>query len=193
MAARTRLQRAATGRTTRWPPPGTASAPTTPPWRATTPPWRATTPPWRATKGTATGAVTSRRTPPGTAPRTRTGGGDGGLVPAPSTPPASARPTAGAHPGATHRERRPMSKDTPAHIGTGDADGPGTGTNGAVRTASPVAQALRELAPPRHGRTFWTDLDARLADEPQLRLSPRSAIRPITQPPPVVDDRNLAG
>ena len=86
-----------------------------------------------------------------------------------------------------------MSKDTPAHIGTGDADGPGTGTNGAVRTASPVAQALRELAPPRHGRTFWTDLDARLADEPQLRLSPRSAIRPITQPPPVVDDRNLAG
>ena len=77
-----------------------------------------------------------------------------------------------------------MSKDTPAHIGKGDAHGPGTGANGAARTASPVAQALRDLAPPRHGRTFWSDLDARLADEPQLRLAPRSAIRPITQPPP---------
>jgi hypothetical protein len=86
-----------------------------------------------------------------------------------------------------------VSKDTPAHIGTGDAHRPGAGANGAPRTGSPIAQALRELAPPRHGRTFWTDLDARLADEPQLRLSPRSAIRPITQPPPVVDDRNLAG
>ncbi|HKE74504.1 MAG TPA: hypothetical protein VKB57_12865, partial [Acidimicrobiales bacterium] len=35
-------------------------------------------------------------------------------------------------------------------------------------------------------------LDSRLADEPQLRLAPRAAIRPITQPPPVIDDRNLA-
>ena len=59
--------------------------------------------------------------------------------------------------------------------------------------ASPVAQALRDLAPPRHGSDFWTGLDRRLADEPQLRLAPRSAIRPITQPPPVIDDRNLAG
>lgn len=84
-----------------------------------------------------------------------------------------------------------MSKDTPAHVGKGD--GPRTATNGASRPGSPVAQALRDLAPPRHGRTFWTDLDNRLADEPQLRLSPRSAIRPITQPPPVIDDRNLAG
>jgi len=84
-----------------------------------------------------------------------------------------------------------MSKDTPAHVGRGD--GPRTGANGASRPGSPVAQALRDLAPPRHGRTFWSDLDTRLADEPQLRLSPRSAIRPITQPPPVIDDRNLAG
>ncbi|MDD9368624.1 MAG: hypothetical protein PV358_00770 [Acidimicrobiales bacterium] len=84
-----------------------------------------------------------------------------------------------------------MSKDTPAHVGRGD--GPRTAANGASRPGSPVAQALRDLAPPRHGRTFWSDLDARLADEPQLRLSPRSAIRPITQPPPVIDDRNLAG
>lgn len=84
-----------------------------------------------------------------------------------------------------------MSKDTPAHVGKGD--GPRTGANGASRPGSPVAQALRDLAPPRHGRAFWTDLDTRLADEPQLRLSPRSAIRPITQPPPVIDDRNLAG
>jgi hypothetical protein len=59
--------------------------------------------------------------------------------------------------------------------------------------ASPVAQGLRDLAPPRHGDDFWTGLDRRLADEPQLRLAPRSAIRPITQPPPVIDDRNLAG
>ena len=84
-----------------------------------------------------------------------------------------------------------MSKDTPAHVGKGDAAR--TGANGTSRAGSPVAQALRDLAPPRHGRAFWTDLDARLADEPQLRLSPRSAIRPITQPPPVIDDRNLAG
>jgi hypothetical protein len=84
-----------------------------------------------------------------------------------------------------------MSRDTPAH-----ARPPGesaAGPNGTSRPASPVAQALRDLAPPRHGRTFWTDLDQRLADEPQLRLAPRSAIRPITQPPPVIDDRNLAG
>lgn len=86
-----------------------------------------------------------------------------------------------------------MTKDTPAHIGKGDAPGPRSGANGTSRAGSPVAQALRDLAPPRHGRTFWTDLDTRLADEPQLRLSPRSAIRPITQPPPVIDDRNLAG
>jgi hypothetical protein len=45
---------------------------------------------------------------------------------------------------------------------------------------------------PEHGGSFWTDLDARLADEPQLRLAPRAAIRPITQPPPVIDDRHLA-
>jgi hypothetical protein len=56
-----------------------------------------------------------------------------------------------------------------------------------------VAVALRELAPPRHAGSFWPDLDRRLADEPQLRLAPRSAIRPITQPPPVVDDSSLAG
>src|SRR5262245_48788760 len=45
---------------------------------------------------------------------------------------------------------------------------------------------------PDHGTSFWSDLDARLADEPQLRLAPRAAIRPITQPPPVIDDRHLA-
>ncbi len=90
-----------------------------------------------------------------------------------------------------------MSKDTPAHAGKGDGLGPGPDAgrslDGAARPASPVAQALRDLAPPRHGRAFWTSLDERLADEPQLRLAPRSAIRPITQPPPVIDDRNLAG
>jgi hypothetical protein len=58
--------------------------------------------------------------------------------------------------------------------------------------SSPVAMALRELPPPEHGSSFWSDLDSRLADEPQLRLAPRSAIRPITQPPPVIDDRSLA-
>jgi hypothetical protein len=45
---------------------------------------------------------------------------------------------------------------------------------------------------PAHRDGFWTDLDRRLADEPQLRLAPRAAIRPITQPPPVIDDRRLA-
>jgi hypothetical protein len=108
-----------------------------------------------------------------------------------------------------------MSKDRPAHARpdaparrTGQAEhaapaaeGPGAGGTGAdgpggdgVRTqaGSPLAVALRDLAPPRHGTTFWNDLDARLADEPQLRLAPRSAIRPITQPPPVTDDGSLA-
>ena len=75
-------------------------------------------------------------------------------------------------------------------VGAGGAPGTAAGPEGA--SASTVALALRALAPPRHGRTFWTDLDERLADEPQLRLAPRSAIRPITQPPPVIDDRNLA-
>jgi hypothetical protein len=56
----------------------------------------------------------------------------------------------------------------------------------------PVSVALRELAPPDHTPSFWDDLDRRLADEPQLRLAPRAAIRPITQPPPVIDDRKLA-
>jgi hypothetical protein len=56
----------------------------------------------------------------------------------------------------------------------------------------PTALALRRLRAPEHGGSFWTDLDARLADEPQLRLAPRAAIRPITQPPPVIDDRHLA-
>lgn len=54
-----------------------------------------------------------------------------------------------------------------------------------------VSRALQALAPPRHGREFWTGLDERLSGEPQLRLAPRSAIRPITQPPPITDDRNL--
>jgi hypothetical protein len=62
----------------------------------------------------------------------------------------------------------------------------------AVVQREPVSVALRELAPPEHTPSFWDDLDRRLADEPQLRLSPRAAIRPITQPPPVIDDRKLA-
>jgi hypothetical protein len=69
-----------------------------------------------------------------------------------------------------------------------DPDGEVAGTGG----ANPVTVALRELAPPEHTPSFWDDLDRRLADEPQLRLAPRAAIRPITQPPPVIDDRKLA-
>jgi hypothetical protein len=57
---------------------------------------------------------------------------------------------------------------------------------------SPTAVALRRIRPPEHRSEFWTDLDRRLADEPQLRLAPRAAIRPITQPPPVIDDRHLS-
>lgn len=83
-----------------------------------------------------------------------------------------------------------MTKPPPAHAR--EADG-GASPDAGAPPASPVAQALRELSPPRHGSDFWADLDRRLADEPQLRLAPRSAIRPITQPPPVIDDRNLAG
>jgi hypothetical protein len=78
----------------------------------------------------------------------------------------------------------------PADGGPGE-DTPTTGDPAGGPTA--VAVALRELAPPRHDRSFWPDLDRRLADEPQLRLAPRSAIRPITQPPPVIDDSSLAG
>src|SRR5690606_773115 len=55
-----------------------------------------------------------------------------------------------------------------------------------------VERALRALEPPRHASGFWTRLDERLADEPQLRLTPRSAIRPITQPPPDVAERSVA-
>jgi hypothetical protein len=82
-----------------------------------------------------------------------------------------------------------VSKDTPAHARRDD----GSGTDGGGSAAGPttVASALRGLAPPKHEASFWTDLDTRLADEPQLRLAPRSAIRPITQPPPVTDDSNL--
>jgi hypothetical protein len=56
----------------------------------------------------------------------------------------------------------------------------------------PTALALRRIRPPEHRGEFWGDLDRRLADEPQLRLAPRAAIRPITQPPPVIDDRHLS-
>jgi hypothetical protein len=84
---------------------------------------------------------------------------------------------------------------TPAATG-GDGDGPGrVAPDGAVvgpGQPNPVSVALRELAPPEHTPSFWDDLDRRLADEPQLRLAPRAAIRPITQPPPVIDDRKLA-
>ena len=69
-----------------------------------------------------------------------------------------------------------------------DPDGPAEATG----RVNPVTVALRELAPPEHTPSFWDDLDRRLADEPQLRLAPRAAIRPITQPPPVIDDRKLA-
>jgi hypothetical protein len=81
------------------------------------------------------------------------------------------------------------SKHTPAHARPEDADD----TAGAPGPpGSPLAAALRDLTPPRHGSDFWGDLDRRLADEPQLRLAPRSAIRPITQPPPVIDDHKMA-
>jgi hypothetical protein len=84
----------------------------------------------------------------------------------------------------------------PAAGGDGDGDGddpvePDTEGRPAGQR-DPVSVALRELAPPDHTPSFWDDLDRRLADEPQLRLAPRAAIRPITQPPPVIDDRKLA-
>ena len=103
----------------------------------------------------------------------------------------------------TRRDDEDLAAD-----GSGDAQGPdegpppdgperdGTGAPagfGGEPAAGAVAVALRELAPPKHAGGFWPDLDRRLADEPQLRLAPRSAIRPITQPPPVVDDSSLAG
>jgi hypothetical protein len=78
--------------------------------------------------------------------------------------------------------------------GAGLPTGVGAGAGGdGVPGGSAVVVALRELAPPRHAADFWPDLDRRLADEPQLRLAPRAAIRPITQPPPVIDDSSLAG
>jgi hypothetical protein len=49
--------------------------------------------------------------------------------------------------------------------------------------------ALHTLAVPDHQPAFWDELGDQLADEPQLRLRPRAAVRPITQPPPIVDDR----
>jgi hypothetical protein len=77
----------------------------------------------------------------------------------------------------------------------GDGTEPGVGATGPtaeVPGPSAVALALRRIGPPEHGKDFWADLDRRLADEPQLRLAPRSAIRPITVPPPVTDDTKLA-
>jgi hypothetical protein len=82
----------------------------------------------------------------------------------------------------------------PATGGDGDGHDPIDPDAAGERTGQrqPVTVALRELAPPEHTPSFWDDLDRRLADEPQLRLAPRAAIRPITQPPPVIDDRKLA-
>lgn len=57
--------------------------------------------------------------------------------------------------------------------------------------AARSATALAALTAPDHAPGFWDDLDRTFADEPQLRLAPRSAIRPITQPPPVIDDRTV--
>jgi hypothetical protein len=90
-------------------------------------------------------------------------------------------------PGATGPEPGPPhgAGETP------DSPDPQSGTAGANGTPYATTM-LRRLRPPEHGAAFWSDLDARLADEPQLRLAPRAAIRPITQPPPVIDDRNLA-
>jgi hypothetical protein len=82
----------------------------------------------------------------------------------------------------------------PATGGDGDGHDPvdPDAAERAVGQRDPVTVVLRELAPPEHTPSFWDDLDRRLADEPQLRLAPRAAIRPITQPPPVIDDRKLA-
>jgi hypothetical protein len=82
----------------------------------------------------------------------------------------------------------------PATGGDGDGNDPVDHDTAERRVGQrePLSVALRELAPPEHTPSFWDDLDRRLADEPQLRLAPRAAIRPITQPPPVIDDRKLA-
>ena len=78
--------------------------------------------------------------------------------------------------------------------GDGEGAGPVDPDGARAHTGAPksLTAALRELAPDEHPPSFWDDLDRRLADEPQLRLAPRAAIRPITQPPPVIDDRKLA-
>lgn len=73
-----------------------------------------------------------------------------------------------------------------------DPIGPDGDGGKAPAGAGPTAVALRRIRPPEHRSEFWSDLDRRLADEPQLRLAPRAAIRPITQPPPVIDDRHLS-
>ena len=58
--------------------------------------------------------------------------------------------------------------------------------------ASPLATALRELAPPRHGSEFWTDLDAGWPTSPSCGSPHGRPSGPITQPPPVIDDAKLA-
>ncbi|HEY2999869.1 MAG TPA: hypothetical protein VGJ43_14905 [Acidimicrobiales bacterium] len=109
--------------------------------------------------------------------------------PAAAGPPADAGPATG--PSAEGEGAEPAAApeagdETKVPAGVGAA-----GAAGAAAT-TPVERALRRLRPPEHAPDFWTKLDTRLADEPQLRLAPRAAIRPITQPPPVIDDRNLA-
>ncbi|HZA00167.1 MAG TPA: hypothetical protein VE575_15505 [Acidimicrobiales bacterium] len=98
-----------------------------------------------------------------------------------STAEPTAKPTARTPGGAGGAGGPPASPTSAAEHGAAGAGGSGQ-----------VATALRTLVPPDHGPTFWDDVDRQLADEPQLRLTPRSAIRPITQPPPVIDDRKLA-
>ncbi len=114
------------------------------------------------------------------------------ILAGPGAPGRSHEAGTDAAPGGPPEPSPGMGDSTGADTAAGAATDIGAGGDGAPG-GSAVAVALRELAPPRHAGEFWPDLDRRLADEPQLRLAPRAAIRPITQPPPVIDDSSLAG
>lgn len=84
-----------------------------------------------------------------------------------------------------------MSDELPATGPTDEGATTPPSANGDLALRSTAV--LRALGAPDHADGFWDDLDRTFADEPQLRLTPRSAIRPITQPPLVTDDRTVVG
>lgn len=140
----------------------------------------------------------------GVAPGSPAGGASGDTVELPAPGPASApapapepaRAPAPARAAATNGEGTAGTADDAAWVaefGSAVKAGASPAERPVRRARRPDAHlgvdlALRTLVVPPHGPDFWDEVGGRLADEPQLRLRPRAAVRPITQPPPVVEN-----